>query len=147
MGNALFKLPQPNEIDYINTVRAVKQFFEDYKRLRMLAGEPRKLPTLTATYEITPPSFNNAFHSNVEDVAIHNIDNVQAAQEAVKKYNSIINQLENIKRKIIIEFFLYGYRDKDIMIDIPYEERQYKREKRSAVIELATTLGIEKLKK
>ncbi|HDT9746996.1 TPA: hypothetical protein REC65_003050, partial [Listeria monocytogenes] len=42
--------------------------------------------------------------------------------------------------------FLHNQQDVDIMIDIPYEVAQYKREKKAAVIELATTLDIEVLK-
>lgn len=118
----------------------------DYKRLQLIASEARKLPTLTTMYKITPPTFSNQFHSKVEDAALHNTDKITAAQEEIRKYDNIINQLDHIKRKIINEFFLYGYRDIDIMIDVPYEERQYKRKKRAAVIELATTLGIEVLK-
>ncbi|KMT62558.1 hypothetical protein X559_1096 [Paenilisteria newyorkensis] len=142
---SLFNLPQANDIDYISTVRALKKFFEDYKILRVQAGE-RKLPSLTTTYTITPPVFSNQFSSKVEDAAIHNIDNVQVAQKTVKMYDVMINQLEHLHRKILLECFLHGQRDIDIMIDIPYEERQYKREKRKAVIALATTLDIQVLK-
>ncbi|HEM1103610.1 TPA: hypothetical protein U0V84_002916, partial [Listeria monocytogenes] len=46
---------------------------------------------------------------------------------------------------ILFEKFIHNLQDITIMLDIPYEERQYKREKRKAVIELATTLGIEVL--
>lgn len=102
---------------------------------------------MTPMYKITPPNFGNEFHSKVEDAAIHNVDNVHAAQEAIKKYDAILNQLEHIHRKILFEKFIHNYQDIVIMIDIPYEERQYKREKRKAVIELATTLGVEVLKK
>ncbi|EUJ51809.1 ArpU family phage packaging/lysis transcriptional regulator [Paenilisteria rocourtiae] len=142
---SLFDLPRANDIDYINTVRALKQFFKDYKILRVKAGE-RKFPTLTTTYTITPPVFSNQFNSKVEDAAIHNIDTVQVAQDVVKKYDVIINQLEHFQRKIIIECFIHDSRDIDVMIDMPYEEAQYKREKRKGVIQLATTLGIEVLK-
>ncbi len=141
----LFKLPQVEDIDYIETVRAVRSFFKDYLMLRVIAGD-RKLPTMTTTYKITPPNFSNEFHSKVENAAIHNVDTVHAAQEAVKKYDAIFNQLCHIHRKILIEKYIYDYQDKKIMLDIPYEERQYKREKRKAVIELATTLNIAVLK-
>ncbi|EJD3905647.1 ArpU family phage packaging/lysis transcriptional regulator [Listeria monocytogenes] len=141
----LFNLPQIEDINYIQTVRAVRKFFKDYLTLRLMAGD-RKFPTMTTMYKITPPNFGNEFHSKVEDAAIHNVDNVHAAQEAIKKYDAILNQLEHIHRKILVEKYIYDYQDITIMIDIPYEERQYKREKRKAVIELATTLGIEVLK-
>ncbi len=49
----------------------------------MKAGD-RKFPTMTPMYKITPPNFGNEFHSKVEDAAIHNVDNVHAAQEAIK---------------------------------------------------------------
>ncbi|EAC8843104.1 hypothetical protein AFW95_08515 [Listeria monocytogenes] len=140
----LFNLPQTKDINYMETVRAVKQFFKDYLMLRVMAGD-RKFPTMTTMYKITPPNFGNEFHSKVEDAAIHNVDNVHAAQEAVKKYDAILNQLVHIHRKILIEKYIYDYQDKTIMNDIPYEERQYKREKKKAVIELATILGIEVL--
>ncbi|EAE4361445.1 hypothetical protein D5L19_14425 [Listeria monocytogenes] len=140
----LFNLPQVEDINYIQTVRAVKKFFKNYLTLRVMAGS-RKLPTLTTTYKITPPNFGNEFHSKVEDAAIHNVDNVHAAQEAVKRYDAVLNQLDHIHRKILFEKYIHNYQDVVIMIDIPYEERQYKREKRKAVIELATTLNIEVL--
>ncbi|MCD2247799.1 hypothetical protein LAX74_000550 [Listeria marthii] len=140
----LFNLPQTKDINYMETVRAVKKFFKDYLTLRLMAGD-RKFPTMTTMYTITPPNFGNEFHSKVEDAAIHNVDNVHAAQEAVEKYDAILNQLEHIHRKILFEKFIHNYPDMTIMLDIPYEERQYKREKRKAVIELATTLGIEVL--
>ncbi|KGL40505.1 hypothetical protein EP56_12570 [Listeriaceae bacterium FSL A5-0209] len=142
---SLFDLPQASDIDYIGTVRALKKFFEDYKILRLKAGA-LILPSVTTTYTITPPSFSNQFNSKVEDAVIHNIDNIQTAQDAVKKYDVIINQLDHIQRKIIIECFIHDSRDIDVMIDMPYEEAQYKREKRKGVIQLATTLGIEVLK-
>ncbi|HAC1754884.1 TPA_asm: hypothetical protein GI949_07850 [Listeria monocytogenes] len=140
----LFNLPQIEDINYIQTVRAVRKLFKDYLTLRVMAGD-RKFPTMTTMYKITPPNFGNEFHSKVEDAAIHNVDNVHAAQEAVKKYDAILNQLEHIHRKILFEKFIHNLQDITIMLDIPYEERQYKREKRKAVIELATTLGIEVL--
>ncbi|HAM1773259.1 TPA: hypothetical protein H9474_001354 [Listeria monocytogenes] len=140
----LFNLPQVEDINYIQTVRAVRKFFKDYLMLRVMAGN-RKFPTMTTMYKITPPNFGNEFHSKVEDAAVHNVDNVHAAQEAVKKYDAILNQLVHIHRKILIEKYIYDYQDKIIMNDIPYEERQYKREKKKAVIELATILGIEVL--
>ncbi|EBF5172462.1 hypothetical protein FH014_13240 [Listeria monocytogenes] len=141
----LFNLPHTKDINYMETVRAVKKFFKDYLTLRVMAGDC-KFPTMTTMYKIAPPNFGNEFHSKVEDAAIHNVDNVHAAQEAVKKYDAILNQLNHIHRKILFEKYIHNYKDTTIMIDIPYETAQYKREKRLAVIELATTLNIEVLK-
>ncbi|EGH8246295.1 hypothetical protein MO224_000034 [Listeria monocytogenes] len=141
----LFNIPSVEDINYIQTVRAIKKFFKDYLMLRVMAGS-HKLPNITSTYKITPPDFSNEFHSKVEDAAIHNVDNVHAAQEAIKRYDAILNQLNHIHRKILFEKYIHNYQDVVIMIDIPYEVAQYKREKRAAVIELATTLNIEVLK-
>ncbi|MCB2801627.1 hypothetical protein KQ887_16230, partial [Listeria monocytogenes] len=75
------------------TVRAVKKFFKDYLTLLVMEGS-RKLQTLTTTYKIPPPNFGNEFHSKLEDAAIHNVDNVHAAQEAFKRYDAVLNQLD-----------------------------------------------------
>ncbi|EAD6004977.1 hypothetical protein EZ527_15210, partial [Listeria monocytogenes] len=64
----LFNLPQIEDINYIQTVRAVRKFFKDYLTLRAMAGD-RKFPTMTTMYKITPPNFGNEFHSKVEDAA------------------------------------------------------------------------------
>ncbi|ODE66299.1 ArpU family phage packaging/lysis transcriptional regulator, partial [Listeria monocytogenes] len=106
----LFNLPQVEDINYIQTVRAVRKFFKDYLTLRLMAGD-RKFPNMTTMYKITPPNFSNEFHSKVEDAAIHNVDNVHAAQEAVKKYDAIMNQLEHIHRKILFEKFIHNLQD------------------------------------
>ncbi|EAF1189776.1 hypothetical protein CHN66_06000 [Listeria monocytogenes] len=140
----LFNLPEVKDINYIRTRKAIEKFFNDYLLMRLMAGSC-KLPTMTTTYKITPPTFSNEFHSKVEDAAIHNVDNVHTAQESVKRYEAILNQLDHMHRKILFEKYIHGYQDKEIMLDIPYEVRQYRREKRKAVIELATALGIEVL--
>ncbi|CCQ24997.1 Protein Gp66 [Listeria monocytogenes N53-1] len=44
----------------------------------------------------------NEFHSKVEDAAIHNVDNVHAAQEAVKRYDA------HIHRKILFEKYIHN---------------------------------------
>lgn len=129
----LFNLPHVEDINYIQTVRAVRKFFKDYLTLRVKAGD-RKFPTMTPMYKITPPNFGNEFHSKVEDAAIHNVDNVHTAQEAIKKYDAILNQLEHIHKKILFEKFIHNYQDIVIMIDIPYEERQYKRKKEKLLL-------------
>ncbi|EPG1067690.1 ArpU family phage packaging/lysis transcriptional regulator, partial [Listeria monocytogenes] len=46
----LFNLPQVEDINYIQTVRAVRQFFKDYLTLRLMAGD-RKFPNMTTMYK------------------------------------------------------------------------------------------------
>ncbi|HAK0910551.1 TPA: hypothetical protein H1608_002790, partial [Listeria monocytogenes] len=111
----LFNIPSAEDINYIQTVRAIKKFFKDYLMLRVMAGS-HKLPNITSTYKITPPDFSNEFHSKVEEAAIHNVDNVHAAQEAIKRYDAILNQLNHIHRKILFEKYIHNYQDVVIMI-------------------------------
>ncbi|HAA3363415.1 TPA_asm: hypothetical protein GEH59_15660, partial [Listeria monocytogenes] len=77
---ALFELPQ---IDNVRTKRNVIRALEKYKIMRVRLGE-RRMPKLTSTLTIVPPSFNNEFHSTTEESAIWNVDAVNEAKAYVK---------------------------------------------------------------
>lgn len=50
----LFNIPSAEDINYIQTVRAIKKFFKDYLMLRVMAGS-HKLPNITSTYKTHLP--------------------------------------------------------------------------------------------
>lgn len=65
-----FKLP---EIDREATQQNVEEAIETY-RIYLLTVPEEKLPKVTATYSLVPPSNTNGFHSTTEDIAIQRAD-------------------------------------------------------------------------
>jgi ArpU family phage transcriptional regulator len=70
MSKQLFMLP---EIDREKTRAAVESALEKYRFYLLMVPEDR-LPKVTATYSIVPPSFSNEFHSSTEQAAIDRIE-------------------------------------------------------------------------
>ncbi|MCA1057681.1 hypothetical protein LCL96_01960 [Rossellomorea aquimaris] len=61
------------EIDREKTKEAVESALEKY-RFYLLTVPENKLPKVTATYSLVPPSFSNEFHSSTEQTAIDRIE-------------------------------------------------------------------------
>jgi ArpU family phage transcriptional regulator len=62
MSQLMFKLP---EIDREKTKEAVEAALEKY-RFYLLSVPDEKLPKVTATFSLVPPSFTNGFHSSTK---------------------------------------------------------------------------------
>ncbi|HCJ4478241.1 TPA: hypothetical protein NR445_002209, partial [Listeria innocua] len=54
----------------------------------------------------------------------------------------MLNQMDDLYRKILIECYVEKEKDIAVMMSLPYEIAQFKRIKRRAVLELAIIMGI-----
>ncbi len=135
---ALFELPK---IDNVRTKNNVIRALEKYKMMRVRLGE-RRMPKLTSTLTIVPPSFGNEFHSTTEESAIWNVDAINEARAYVNLIDHHVNQLPERSRQVIITKFIEENSDFEAMSAIHVSHSQYKEEKRKAIERLAYQLDI-----
>lgn len=146
MGKQLtFKLP---EIDRERTKEAVEAALEKY-RFYLLTVPEEKLPKVTATYSLVPPSNTNAFHSSTEDAAIDKVDFERERDQYLERIIQGVNRLSKMEREIIYKRYLEDEEtfDYEIYNDLVLSERRYYRLKARIFYKLAFALRIEVYKK
>ncbi|KQL19278.1 ArpU family phage packaging/lysis transcriptional regulator [Cytobacillus solani] len=103
MGKQLtFKLP---EIDREATQQNVEEAIETY-RIYLLTVPEEKLPKITATYSLVPPSNTNGFHSTTEDIAIQRADEERERIEYVEWFRKAVNRLSPKEREALFIRYL-----------------------------------------
>jgi ArpU family phage transcriptional regulator len=141
----LFMLP---EIDREKTKAAVESALEKYRFYLLMVPED-KLPKVTATYSLVPPSFSNEFHSSTEQSAIDRIELDFARNGHIDWVLRGVNRLSKLEREIIYKRYLEDEEvfDYEIYNDIGMSERRYYRLKARIFYKLAFILKIEVYKK
>jgi ArpU family phage transcriptional regulator len=136
-----FKLP---EIDREKTKEAVEAALEKY-RFYLLTVPEEKLPKVTATYSLVPPSNTNAFHSSTEDAAIDKVDFERERDQYLERIIRGVNRLSKMEREIIYKRYLEDEEtfDYEIYNNIGFSERRYYRLKARIFYKLAFILRIE----
>lgn len=145
MSQLQFNLP---EIDREKTRKAVESALEKY-RFYLLTIPEEKLPRITASYSIIPPSHTNEFHSSTEDAVIVLVDGERERIEYIERIRKAVNRLSIRERELIIKRYLeedevYDY---EIYNEKGMSERQFYRFKGRIFYKLAFILKIEKYKK
>jgi ArpU family phage transcriptional regulator len=145
VGKQLFMLP---EIDREKTKAAVESALEKY-RFYLLTVPEDKLPKVTATYSLVPPSFSNEFHSSTEQAAISRIEFDIARNKHIEWVLRAVNRLNKMEREIIYKRYLEDEEvfDYEIYNEIGMSERKYYRLKARIFYKLAFILRIEEYKK
>jgi ArpU family phage transcriptional regulator len=136
-----FVLP---EIARDATKKAVEAAFEKY-RFYLLTIPEERLPKLTATYSLVPPTNTNEFHSTTEDIAIENVDFERERENYIEWIRRAVNRLAIKEREIIVKRYLQDEEifDYEIYNEIGYSERRYYRLKARIFYKLAFILRIE----
>ncbi|WP_437832299.1 ArpU family phage packaging/lysis transcriptional regulator [Niallia taxi] len=136
-----FELP---EIDREETKKAVESAFEKY-RFYLLTVPDERLPKLTATYSLVPPTNTNEFHSSTEDIAIRAMDFERERDKYLEWIRRAVNRLAPKEREIIFKRYLHDEEvfDYEIYNEIGYSERRYYRLKARIFYKLAILLKIE----
>lgn len=127
-----------NDIDYIATVRNVKQFFKEFQQLRVVSGLSAKIRLRNDGY-LEEPNFRS-FHLNSQ--IRHGKQVIIGAQGLVNGFTEALNGMDELQRLILIRCYIDGKRDMAIALETNYGIAQYKRIKRKSVIELATRVGV-----
>jgi ArpU family phage transcriptional regulator len=138
VGKQLFMLP---EIDREKTKAAVESALEKY-RFFLLTVPEDKLPKVTASYSLVPPSFSNEFHSSTEQAAIDRIELDLARNRHIEWVLRGVNRLSKLEREIIYKRYLEedDVFDYEIYNEIGMSERRYYRLKARTFYKLAFIL-------
>jgi ArpU family phage transcriptional regulator len=139
-----FKLP---EIDREKTKAAVESALEKYRFYLLMVPED-KLPKVTATYTLVPPSLSNELHSSTEQAAIDRIELDLARNRHIEWVLQGVNRLSKLERKIVYKRYLEDEEvfDYEIYNEIGMSERRYYRLKARIFYKLAFILKIEEYK-
>jgi ArpU family phage transcriptional regulator len=139
-----FMLP---EIDREKTKAAVESALEKY-RFYLLTVPEDKLPKVTATYSLVPPSFSNEFHSSTEQAAIDRIELDIARNKHIEWVLRGVNRLSKLEREIIYKRYLEDEEvyDYEIYNGLGMSERRYYRLKARIFYKLAFILKVEEYK-
>jgi ArpU family phage transcriptional regulator len=136
-----FMLP---EIDREKTKAAVESALERY-RFFLLTVPEDKLPKVTATYSLVPPSLSNELHSTTEQAAIDRVELELVRNKHIDWVLRGVNRLSKIEREIIYKRYLEEDEvfDYEIYNEIGMSERRYYRLKARIFYKLAFILRIE----
>ncbi|MCJ7988934.1 ArpU family transcriptional regulator [Priestia sp. OVS21] len=141
MTQLSFNLPKINREE---TKKIVETALEKY-RMYLLAIPETRIPKITATYSLVPPSLTNAFHSATEDAAIYTVDYERERDQYLKRMQQAVNRLSYKERQIIIERYI-SFEEKfdyEVYNEIGMSERGYYRVKGKAFYKLAFALKVE----
>lgn len=100
------------EIDRDKTQENVEKAIQKY-RIYALSIPDERLPKITASYTMVPPSTTNAFHSSTEDAAIANVDMERERLEYIEHFRKAVNKLSHKERQA----FIMKYMDEEEMFD------------------------------
>lgn len=141
MSQLAFILPK---IDREATKAEVERNLETY-RIFLLQEPEDKLPKITQTFSIIPPTNTNGFHSSTEEAAIQNVDNKIERQRFLIRVQKAVNRLNRREREIIIKRYMdpEEHFDYQVYNDLGLSERSYYRVKARAFYNLAFSLGVE----
>lgn len=141
MSQLAFILPK---IDREATKAAVEMTLEKY-RIYLLMEPEDKLPKITQTFSLIPPTNTNGFHSSTEDAAIQNVDNKNYRENFLIKVQKAVNRLNRREREIIVKRYMdpEEHFDYQVYNDLGHSERHYHRIKARAFYTLALILRIE----
>lgn len=132
------------EIERVETKENVETVLEKYKMYLLM--DPEELqPKITTTFQLTPPTFTNAFHSTTEEVAIKRVDMDNARKSFISRIMRAVNRLNYEERSIIITRYLTDEDmfDYEVYNQIGFSESKYYKVRARAFYKLALTLRIE----
>lgn len=136
-----FILPK---IDEKKTKDAVEAALEKY-RIYLLSVTEEKVPKITASYSLQPPSFTNEFHSPVENAVIDKVDMERERENYIEWIRRGVNRLNFKERELIIKRYLEDEEifDYELYNEMKMSERKFYRLKARAFYKLAFALKIE----
>lgn len=132
-----------SKIDRVATIEKAEESLDTY-RMYLLTEQLNRLPKVTQTFTLVPPTNTNEFHSSTEDAAVANVDYLIARERYINRMTRAINRLRVKHRQIIVKRFMEEYVfDYEVYRDLNISERTYHRWKSEALYQLAFALGIE----
>lgn len=126
------------KVDIVATRKRIERLtkiYIDYKTKVMLLGEQK----VTASYHLNGSTSNKIYNSNIEKVAMFNLDNEY--QDIVMLFEGAMKSLEELEYQIFYNFYIKQKTGIACYVDLGITESEFYRVKNKAVEKVALFLG------
>lgn len=132
------KRKELRKVDKVATRKRIARLvnlYLDYKSDIMVLGEQK----VTATLQAVKTSSNKLYNSNIEKVAVFNLDNEY--QEFITAFEGAMNSLEELEYQIFYNFYIKKKSGIACYVDLGISATEFYRRKGLAVEKVALFLG------
>ena len=126
------------KVDIVATRKRVEQLarlYVDYKSKMLIFGEQK----VTASYHLNGSTTNKIYNSNIEKVAMFNLDNEY--HEIVTLFEGAMKSLEELEYQIFYNFYIKQKTGIACYVDLGITESEFYRVKNKAIEKVALFLG------
>jgi|GEM_PF-4565396 hypothetical protein len=126
------------KLDMVATRKRIERLarlYINYKSKMMILGEQK----VTASYHLNGSTSNKIYNSNIEKVAMFNLDNEY--QEFVSLFEGGMKSLEELEYKIFYDFYIKGKSGIACYVDLGITESEFYRVKNKSIEKVALFLG------
>lgn len=126
------------KLDMVATRKRIERLarlYINYKSKMMILGEQK----VTASYHLNGLTSNKIYNSNIEKVAVFNLDNEY--QEFITLFEGAMQSLEELEYKIFYDFYIKGKSGIACYVDLGITESEFYRVKNKAIEKVALFLG------
>lgn len=126
------------KLDMVATRKRIERLarlYINYKSKMMILGEQK----VTASYHLNGSTSNKIYNSNIEKVAVFNLDNEY--QEFITLFEGAMQSLEELEYKIFYDFYIKRKTGIACYVDLGISESEFYRVKNRAIEKVALFLG------
>lgn len=126
------------KVDIVATRKRIERLtkiYIDYKTKVMLLGEQK----VTASYHLNGSTSNKIYNSNIEKVAMFNLDNEY--QDIVMLFEGAMNSLDELEYRVFYDFYIKRKTGIACYVDLGISESEFYRVKNRAIEKVALFLG------
>ena len=126
------------KVDIVATRKRVERLarlYVDYKSKMLIFGEQK----VTASYHLNGSTTNKIYNSNIEKVAMFNLDNEY--HEIVTLFEGAMKSLEELEYQIFYNFYIKQKTGIACYVDLGITESEFYRVKTKAIEKVALFLG------
>lgn len=126
------------KVDIVATRKRVERLarlYVDYKSKMLIFGEQK----VTASYHLNGSTTNKIYNSNIEKVAMFNLDNEY--HEIVTLFEGAMKSLEELEYQIFYNFYIKQKTGIACYVDLGITESEFYRVKNKAIEKVALFLG------
>ena len=126
------------KVDMVETRKRIKRLarlYADYKSEAIVLGEQK----VTASYHLLGSKSNKLYSSNIEKVAVFNLDNEY--QEFITAFEGAMNSLDELEYRVFYDFYIKRKTGIACYVDLEISESEFYRAKNRAIEKVALFLG------
>lgn len=126
------------KVDTVPTRKRIERLarlYADYKSEAMVLGEQK----VTASYHLLGSKSNKLYNSNIEKVAVFNLDNEY--QEFITSFEGAMNTLDELEYRVFYDFYIKRKTGIACYVDLGIDESEFYRVKNASIEKVALFLG------